>query len=192
MKRTLSVLAGGALLALHATVAHAQLSIIPLVGGYIPGGSIKEVETGASNLAVKRDGKLALGVNLEAGMLRASLAYASGTTIKDANRADIGKGTVLAGAVDLVLRPLPRIIAQPYALGGVGYKNLTYDKDNGIITSAFPKNSRQVSIHAGLGADAMLGPIGIVAELTDFISRDANSKWGVHDAFLMAGIKLKL
>jgi hypothetical protein len=191
MNRKLSLLFGVALMALGGTSAEGQLAVSPLVGGYIPGSSLKDVKTGASNVAVKRDGTLAFGVNLDVGSLRGSLAYASGTTIRDANKADIGKGTVLAAAADIVLRPLPRIIVQPYALGGVGVKNLSYDKDSGI-TNAFPKDTRELAIHAGLGADAVLGPFGVVAEITDFISRDANDKWGVHDAFLMAGIKLRL
>ena len=191
MNRILSVFAAGAFFALSAASAQAQLGITPLVGGYIPGGSFKDVETGASDIAVKRDGKLALGLNLDIGALRGSLAYASGTTIKNADREEIGTGNVLAVAADLVIRPLPRIIVQPYVLGGVGLKNLSYDRESGI-TNAFPKNARELSLHAGIGADAMLGPIGVVAELTDFISRDAKDKWGVHDAFLMAGIKLRL
>jgi hypothetical protein len=191
MKRAWSVFAAGALLAFQAGTAHAQLSITPLVGGYIPGSSIKEVRAGASNVAVEREGTLALGLNIETGMLRVGAAYASGTTIQDANQQDLGKGTVLTAAADIVLRPLPRIIVQPYALGGVGLKNLSYDEDTGIA-GAFPKDTRELALHAGLGADAMFGPIGIVAELTDFISRDANDKWKIHDAFLMAGIKIRL
>jgi hypothetical protein len=191
MKRTWSVLIAGALVAFGASAAQAQVGITALAGGYIPGGSLKEVESGATDVAVKRDGTLSLGLNLDFGPLRGSLAYASGTTIENANRQDIGKGTVLAAAADIVLRPLPRIIVQPYALGGVGFKNLSYDKDSGI-TNAFPEDTRKLSLHAGIGADAMLGPIGVVAELTDFISRDANDKWGVHDAFLMAGLKFRL
>lgn len=192
MKFCKSILAALAIAAVHATAAHAQLAIEPLVGGYIPGSSLKEVETGASNTAVKRDGQLALGLNIDLGsMLRGSIAYVSGTTIKDANKQDIGKGNVLAAAADIVIRPLPRILIQPYALGGVGMKNMTYNKDDGIL-NAFPKDASKLSIHAGVGADAMLGPVGVVAELTDFISKDANDKWKIHDAFLMAGLKIKM
>jgi len=38
----------------------------------------------------------------------------------------------------------------------------------------------------------MLGAVGVAAELTDFVSRDAESKWNNHDAFLMVGMKLKM
>jgi hypothetical protein len=175
-----------------ASSAQAQIAITPLVGGYIPGGSLKDVQAGAEQVAVEREGTLALGVNLDLGLLRGSLAYASGTTIRNAQREDIGEGKVLAAAADVVLRPLPRLLVQPYLLGGVGLKNLSYDKDDGIANALLPDDRSALSLHAGIGADVALGPIAIVAELTDFISRDANDKWNVHDAFLMAGIKLKL
>lgn len=191
MKNPWSVVAAGALLAFHATTTQAQLTITPLVGAYIPRSSLKDVQSGASNVTVRRDGTLALGLNIETGMLRLGAAYASGTTIKDANKAELAKGTVLAAGADIVVRPLPRIIAQPYVLGGVGVKNLSYDQGSGIV-GAFPRDTRELAIHAGLGADAMFGPVGIVAELTDFVSRDANDKWKIHDAFLMAGIKIRM
>lgn len=191
MNRVLSVLFGSAMLAVAAPTAHAQVAITPLIGGYIPASDLKAVRTGAEDIAIEREGTLALGLNLEFGMLRGSVAYASGTTIQDADQQDIGKGNVLAAAADIVLRPLPRVLVQPYLLGGVGIKNLSYDNDAGI-GNAFPEDDSDLSLHAGIGADLMLGSIGIVAEITDYISKDADGKWGVHDAFLMAGLKLRL
>jgi hypothetical protein len=174
-----------------ASAAHAQFAVTPLVGGYIPGGSLKDVKSGAQDVAVERDGTLALGLNVDIGFLRGSLAYVSGTTIRNADRDEIGDGKVLAAAADIVVRPLPRILVQPYLLGGVGLKNLSYERDSGI-SGLFPEDNRTLALHAGLGADVMLGPIGVVAEVTDFISRDADDKWNVHDAFLMAGLKIRL
>jgi hypothetical protein len=192
MKRILSVMTGVTLVAALSSAGSAQVAITPLVGGYVPGSSLKDVRSGAQTVAVERDGTLGLGLNVDMGMLRASLAYASGTTIRNAEREDIGKGNVVAVAADLVVRPLPRIFVQPYILGGAGLKNLSYDRDDGIVTGLFPEDRRELSLHAGIGADVMLGPIGVVAELTDFISRDADDKWKVHDAFLMAGLKIRL
>ena len=37
----------------------------------------------------------------------------------------------------------------------------------------------------------MLGPVGVVAEISDFISRDPDGDWNVHDAFAMVGLKLR-
>ena len=189
MMRPISAVIGGALLAFASTAASAQ-SITALAGGYIPAGDLKTVQSGAEDV-LDRNGTLALGFNLDFGLLRGTLAYASGTTIRNADKEDIGEGTVLAAAADIVLRPLPRILVQPYLLGGVGFKNLSYDSDNSV-TNAFPEDDRELSLHAGIGADVMFGPVGIVAEITDFISKDADDKWGMHDAFLMVGAKLRL
>ena len=38
----------------------------------------------------------------------------------------------------------------------------------------------------------MLGSVGVAAELTDFVSKSADAKWNVHDAFMMVGMKLRL
>jgi hypothetical protein len=81
---------------------------------------------------------------------------------------------------------------QPYLLGGVGLKNLSFDRDEDDVLAPFPDDESELSIHAGVGADLMLGRFGIVAELTDYISKDVDGDWGMHDAFLMAGIKYRL
>lgn len=168
---------------------HAQVSLTPMVGGYVPVSNLNQVGTSAQAVAKTRDGTLSLGLNLDLGPLRGSVAYASGTTIKDANRQDIGKGNVLATAADLVIRPIPRILVQPYLLAGAGEKFYKYDQSASLITGG---DTRSFALHGGVGADVMLGPIGVAAELTDFLSKGADDKWNVHDAFLMVGLKLAL
>jgi len=170
-----------------APFAHAQ-SISALVGGYVPGSSVSQVTSGAQTVAESRQGTLSLGANIDFGLLRGSFAYASGTTIQNANRQDIGKGNLLGAAADLVIRPIPRILVQPYLLAGAGEKFIKYDQNASLINGT--NTTRQFALHGGLGADVMLGPIGVAAELTDFVSKDAASKWNQHDAFLMVGLKL--
>ena len=46
--------------------------------------------------------------------------------------------------------------------------------------------------HGGVGADLMLGNMGVAAELTDFVSKGVDDKWNAHDAFLMVGLKVRL
>jgi hypothetical protein len=170
-------------------VARAQAALTPLIGGYIPAGDLTQVREGAENVATTRNGVLSLGLNLDVGPLRGSVAYASGTTIKNANRQDIGKGTVLGLAGDLVVRPLPRLFVQPYVLLGAGQKFYKFD-DTAPATSF--GDTRRFAWHGGVGADLSVGAIGVVAELTDFLSKDADSKWNNHDAFLMVGLRLRL
>jgi hypothetical protein len=183
---TLIAAASVALAALTtAPAAHAQLSI--LAGGYVPASDVHSVTSGAQTVAEQRKGTLSLGANLELGFLRVSGAYASGTTIQNANRQDVGKGNVLGLAGDLVIRPLPRLLVQPYIVAGAGQKYYKYD-ENSTFTSGTSRHD--FSLHGGLGADLKLGGLGVMAELTDFVSKDASDKWNVHDAFLMVGLKL--
>jgi hypothetical protein len=188
MPNRLSVIA---LLALALpSIARAQVTLMPVAGAYIPASDLDGVQSGASAVKASRDGTLALGLNLGVGPLRGSAVYASGSTIKGANSADLGKGTVLAVAVDIVIRPIPRALVQPYLLGGLGFKNTSYDPATGA-SGALPASSREAAIHAGFGADLMLGGLGVMAEITDFVSKNADGKLGLHDAFLMAGLRLR-
>lgn len=185
-----------ALAALNATSVEAQIHITPSLGAYIPASDLKDLRSQADQTRLNREGTLGLGLNLEMGFLRGSIAYASGAKITDEgveNRGELGDGSVLAVAADLVLRPLPRLLVQPYLLGGVGFKRFDYSyNDDGIGTNPLPEDKRELALHAGVGADLMFGPIGVMAEVTDFISKDQDDKWGMHDAFVMVGLRLRL
>jgi len=174
-------------LAAAAPIASAQ-SITAMIGGYVPRSSVSQVTSGAQSVAESRQGTLSLGANIDLGLVRGTFAYASGTTIQNANRQDIGKGNLFGAAADLVIRPLPRILVQPYLLAGAGEKFIKYDQNASLINGT--NTTRQFALHGGLGADVNLGPIGVAAELTDFVSKDAANKWNQHDAFLMVGLKL--
>ena len=177
------------LAAMAAPAAARAQAVTAMFGGYLPASNVQQVTTNAQTAAQSRQGTLSLGLNLDLGMLRGSLAYASGTTIQNASRQDVGKGNVLGAAADLVIRPLPRILVQPYLVAGAGEKFYKYDQ-NATLATGTPQ--RVFALHGGLGADVMLGAVGVAAELTDFVSRDAESKWNNHDAFLMVGMKLKM
>lgn len=186
MKKLSQVLVTTLALTGIATVARAQ-SITAMVGGYVPGNSVNQVTSGAQSVAESRQGTLSLGANLDFGLIRLSGAYATGTTIRNANRQDIGKGNLFGVAGDLVVRPLPRILVQPYLLAGAGERFVKYDQNASLVNGG---SARNFALHGGLGADVMLGPIGVAAELTDFVSKDSANKWNQHDAFLMVGLKL--
>src|SRR5689334_4308982 len=143
-----------------ASAASGQIWITPMIGGYVPATDVNQIGGSAENLAKTREGTLSLGLNLDLGPLRGTLAYASGTTIKNASSQEIGKGNVLAAAADLVIRPLPRILVQPYLLAGAGKKFYRYDASatlgSGVDKEAF-------ALHGGVGADLSLGKLGVVA-----------------------------
>jgi hypothetical protein len=189
MKTLRALSSAAALVAMAALPMRAQIAITPMVGGYIPASDVNQVTGSAQDIAKKRDGKLSLGANIDLGALRGTVMYASGTTIKNANKQDIGKGDVLAAGADLVIRPLPRILVQPYLIAGAAEKFYKYADSP---TLSLKGSDRDFALHGGIGADLMLGSIGVAAELTDFVSKGADSKWNVHDAFLMVGLKFRL
>ena len=189
MRHRMTVLVTMVVCLAKASTLSAQISITPMIGGYVPATDVNQIGGSAENIAKTREGTLSLGLNVGLGPLRGTLAYASGTTIKNASSQNIGKGNVLAAAADLVIRPLPRILVQPYLLAGAGRKFYRYDASaalgSGVDKQAF-------AFHGGVGADLSLGKLGVVAELTDFLSKGAEDKWNAHDAFLMFGVKVPL
>jgi hypothetical protein len=185
-----------ALLALPPAHAAAQVYITPAAGVFIPASDLEDLEGQAEATQLSRSGTLGLGLNLELGWLRGSVAYATGATISDegvAGEDEIGDGSVLAVAADLIVRPLPRLLVQPYLLGGVGLKrqDFSYD-DDGVGENPLPSDKTDFAFHAGLGADVMLGRFGIMAEISDFITRNEDSTFGQHDAFGMVGLRVRM
>lgn len=205
--RRLKALAGAtAILALTGGGAAAQgVTISPLVGVYSQANSIDQLRSNANTMSIKRESALALGGNIEIGFLRGSLNYVSGATVKQSGTSsipttsgDLGTGRILMGAADLVLRPIPRIVVlQPYGVAGIGFKKFDYDT-NQNLSSAFGsvKSSSTAAFHAGVGADLMFGGIGIVAEVTDYISQGEADTSGhknlQHDAYGMIGLRLRV
>lgn len=169
------------------------IHVTPAFGVFIPASDVDGIRDGVEQTRLSREGTLGIGLNVESGWLRGSIAYASGATLsEDGTQGDIGDGSVLAIAADIVVRPLPRLLVQPYLLGGAGFKNQSFSYDDDGIGNALPEDQRDLTLHAGIGADVMFGRIGIMAEVSDYISQNANDEWGQHDAFAMVGLRLRL
>jgi opacity protein-like surface antigen len=205
--RRLKALAGAtAILAVTGGGAAAQgVTISPLVGVYSQANSVDQLRAQADTLSIKRQSALALGANIEIGFLRGSLNYVSGATVKQSGgttlpgtSGDIGTGRILMGAADLVLRPIPRIIVlQPYGIAGIGFKKFDYDTHQNVSSAiGSVKNNSTASFHAGIGADLMFGGVGLVAEITDYISQGEADTSGhrdlQHDAFGLVGLRLRV
>jgi hypothetical protein len=172
------------------------ITITPQIGVYVPGNDLDELRSGAETVKVDREGALALGLNVELGFLRGTVAYASAATLTRSGLTgdtEVGDGKLLAAAGDIVLRPIPRLlILQPYLLVGGGLRRADYDYDEDGVANAFPENDSDFALHAGIGADLVIGPLGVSAEITDFISKNTDDKWKRHDGFGFVGLKLKL
>ena len=61
--------------------ANAQVTVTPQIGVYIPGNSLDSLKAGAQTVRVDRSGTLGMGLNIDFGFLRGSLAYASAAKI---------------------------------------------------------------------------------------------------------------
>ena len=195
MKRYMLAFAAAGLLI--PAVSHAQgITVTPSIGVYVPASDLYQLRDETQQLTVDKEGTFALGANIELGMFRGTIAYASGAQLNERgvqNRESVGEGKLLAVAGDVVLRPIPRlIIVQPYLIAGAGLRREDYSYDDDGVSDALPKDQSDFALHAGVGADVMLGRIGIVAEFTDFITQDEGDKWDQHDAFAFVGLKLKL
>jgi hypothetical protein len=195
MRRSILLAALAAGLGLTAaTPAAAQIHLTPALGVFIPASDLQDLEGQAAQTRLDRSGTLGLGLNIELGWLRGSVAYATGATISDdgvTGEDEIGDGSVLAAAADLVLRPLPRLLVQPYLLGGVGLKRQDFSFDDDTVAD-LPEDRSDLALHVGVGADLMLGGFGIMAEITDYITRNEDDSFGQHDAFAMVGLRVRL
>lgn len=177
-------------LALAGAASAQGISITPMGGAFFDAGSLRAIRGEADQARIDRSGTFALGLNLEMGGLRGSVAYATGSTISEEGvEGDIGDGTLLAAAVDLVIRPIPRVLLQPYLVAGGGLVREEFSfRDERF--DGFPRDETSLAAHVGLGADLMFGKLGIAAEVADWISRPSSSMQ--HSVFLLVGVRLGL
>jgi hypothetical protein len=165
------------------------IHIAPTLGAFRPGDRIDTV----SGEELEMDNSLALGLNVEGGPVRGTLLYATGGTIsrRGVSVNDIGDGSLLALTGDVVVRPIPRVVVQPYGLLGAGLKRQTFSIEDASFDELFPEDRTEFAFHIGLGADAMFGRMGILLEISDFIATD-DSPFGRHDTFVTTGIRVRM
>lgn len=213
MRSTMTVVAALAGAALFAAPAAAQvpgleLTVLPKVGFYSPASDLAAAQDALGEVVDDRGGSLALGLALELGVpltslgVRVGFDYVTGSEFTYEDEAAVeatAEQTMLAITGDVVLRPIPRlVVVQPYLLAGAGVKryDFSFDEDAGTdIETAFPESETDFTVHAGIGIDLGLGPIALVAELSDYISwyeTGADESEMQNDLFLMAGVRLGL
>jgi opacity protein-like surface antigen len=184
-------------LLLSSSAANAQsIHLTPLFGSFHPSSSFFDVRGAAHDGNLVQDRALGLGMNVELSFLRGSIAYATGARITEDgvdSGNDIGNGSLLALAADVVFRPIPRLVfIQPYVVAGAGLKREHYSFDDNA-SAVLPESETESAWHLGLGADVMLGKFGLVAEVSDFITRDDNGiTFGRHDSFAMLGLRFRV
>ena len=211
--RWLSLLAGVALTGAPAAaqVPGLDVQLVPKVGFYSPVTDLQAAADAAGEIVDDRGGSLAFGLALDLGVplsplnVRVGFDYvtASEFTYADTTGADLeanGEQTMLAIAGDVILRPIPKLlIVQPYLLAGAGVKRYDFSfadaADGSDVEEAFPESETDFTVHAGLGLDLGIGPIALVAELSDYVSwydAEGGDSEMQHDLFVMAGVRVGL
>ncbi|HEX6587870.1 MAG TPA: outer membrane beta-barrel protein [Longimicrobiales bacterium] len=203
--KTLAALAAAVLIAAPVS---GQVTIVPKVGFYSPANDLQAAQDALGEVVDDRGGSLALGAALEFGVPMTSLGvrvgfdYVTGSEFTYEDEASVeatAEQTMLAITGDVVLRPIPRlIIVQPYLLAGAGVKryDFSFEEDAGTdVETAFPESETDFTVHAGIGVDLGLGPIALIAEVSDYISwyeTGEDESEMQNDLFLMAGVRLGL
>ena len=214
MRRVAGILVGAAAAALSSAPLAAQvpgisLELVPKVGFYTPATDLQAAADAAGEIVDDRGGSLALGLALDIGAalsplnVRVGFDYvtASEFTYADTTGADLeanGEQTMLAIAGDVILRPIPKLlIVQPYLLAGAGVKRYDFSfadaAEGSDVEEAFPESQTDFTVHAGLGVDLGLGPVALVAELSDYVSwyeAEGGESEMQHDLFIMAGLRV--
>ncbi|MEJ2216034.1 MAG: hypothetical protein P8099_05400 [Gemmatimonadota bacterium] len=201
------VLTVTSLFALGATGTAAQvpgLSIVPKIGAAIPMSDLPS--TPSAGAVASLNGTLAWGVAAELGLpgpfsLRADV---DATTKKSVSAAGVSSGsvdqTMMAIFGDLVFRPLPKIIlVQPYLMAGLGVKRYNYSLSDVTNPTTFQSSftdRKDLAYHLGVGLDVGLGPLALVAEVSDYMNQyqfeSGSTKKFQQDLFVMAGLRLGL
>lgn len=197
------------LLLLPAARAHAQapgidLKIIPKIGAYVPLNELTEENLGGRQVGLEAG--LALGLAAELGLpflpvdVRLNLEYATGSELSFSDQDDAPEreetgASVLLVVGDLVWRPLPRaLVFQPYLLTGAGIRNYEFDLDDTSIGfAAAVQDDSDLALHLGLGADVGLGPLGVIIEVSDYISwftPEGGDSRIQNDVFAMIGFRV--
>lgn len=189
-----------------AQVPGISVQLVPKIGAYLPVSDLAEAQSGAQTIAKELEASLAIGLGVELDLpmlpvnLRGNLEYATGSEVSSEGvGAEANETTLLVVVGDVVFRPLPRIVVvQPYLLAGAGLKRYDFDIQEGTAT-AFDDES-DFTFHLGVGVDIKLGPIALLAEVSDYISKfePANGTTGEsesktqNDLFGMVGFKVGL
>lgn len=197
---SMTVLAAAGILFTPALAGAQGVALTPMAGAYIPASDLYELRESAEAARVDKEAAFGLALALELGPVRGTLAYATGATVNrsgvDETTGRLGDGSVLTATLGVALRPVPRILGlQPYLLAGGGLKRESYsfDEADGVPDpgSALEDDFTDPAAHIGLGMDLLLGHLGVVLEVSDFVTlRDGDI--GPHDAFVLVGLRLAL
>lgn len=180
--------------AVSAQIPGININLGARAGMFTPMSTLAETTLG--DLKLKPG--LGVGASLELDLplspinVRANIDAALGAKMElDGVEQEDAEVDVIAITGDLVFRPLPRIVVfQPYLLAGAGIKRYSFESDFGGFTA----DESDFTGHVGIGGDLKLGPLAVLAELSDYISSFKNEGTGEsklqNDVFVMVGFRI--
>ncbi len=170
--------------------------LIPHGGAYLPGvDGLGDIKTGVDSLLEGQDMTLVLGGTLQFASPDGPLNFRiSGvrTTARVVSTEEVGGDQArtedfMAITGDLVLRPIPRFLVQPYILRGAGAHGTGIAGESAGSTDAEEWNFIG---KVGGGVDVRIGTRGVVvsAEVVDCLSGFGDDGDLSHDALALVGL----
>jgi hypothetical protein len=169
-----------------------QVTALPKAGAFLSGVSTFEDISGATSSALGGaqsvftwGGSLAFGarngpVNMRLTGLRTTGSLVSTTEGIESSQGPVReKMTLLTG--DVVVRPIPRMGIQPYAIGGLGARRLSVRRFDEL--SGGPQ--WDLAAQVGVGFDFRLGSVTLGVEVADYLTGITGGSGNdlQHDAF---------
>lgn len=169
-----------------------SITLMPRGGLFLSGVSSLEDISGEAGAALGGEksvltlgGSIAFGSRDGPANLRITGLHTTGSLVSTqegtTSPADFRRESILALTGDLVVRPLPRLLVQPYAIGGLGARRIAAPQRDEIASHARWDLAAQI----GVGADLRLGNVTLGVEVVDYLTGSADSGNSFqHDAFV--------
>jgi len=180
------------------------LTLMPKLGTFLSGansfGDISD-EAGSTlkgdHAMLSWGGSAAFGsrngtMNFRLTGLRTTGSLVSTTESVEASTSPIPEKLLLLTG-DFVLRPIPRFLVQPYAIGGAGARRLSIGESEGVASELDTRPRWDPTVQVGIGVDLRLGNVTVGFEVVDYLTGLGTSEDEIqHDAFafLTLGIPL--
>lgn len=181
-----------------------SLSLMPKLGAFLSGvSSIGDIsgETGSAlggeQSVLSWGGSLAFGSRNGAVNFRLTGLRTTGSLVSTAEGIESAefpipkKLLLLTG--DLVLRPIPRFLVQPYAIGGAGARRLSIRGLEGTASGFDTEPRWDPTVQVGVGVDLRVGDVTIGLEIVDYLTGFGGAGNGLqHDAFAFLALGIPL
>jgi hypothetical protein len=182
------------------TATNATLTLMPKAGLFLSGvSSFGDISGEAASVLDGEQSVLAWGGSIAFGSrngpvnLRLTGLHTTGSLVSAPEGATADgsavRDQVFALTGDLVARPIPRFIVQPYGIGGLGARRLSVQQ----LEEFDPGSQWDLTAQVGVGVDVRVGNVTIGLEAVDYLTGFAETDSDVqHDAFLFLALGIPI